>query len=71
VTSKSFQDTGGNQTAECTAKQRTSIEQGHSQVQFFLGVPLREIEEDTDKRQFCSADGNDPEQLTQGRMALR
>jgi hypothetical protein len=50
VAGKTFQDTGSDQTAECTAEQRTSIEQGHSQVQLLLGVPLREIEEDTDDR---------------------
>jgi hypothetical protein len=50
VTSKTFQDTSGDQTAECTAEQRTSIEQGHSQVQLLLGVPLREVEEDTGNR---------------------
>lgn len=56
MTIEASQDASSNQTTKSAAQERSSVEQRHSQVQLFLGIPFTEIEQDPWKeRSLCSA----------------
>ena len=44
MASKSVEDAGGDEVAECAAEQRARVEDTHPESKLLLGVPLREVE---------------------------